>query len=164
MEHTEEDERYDSSPGFDVFVDDRDSNKNDYEHEVAGERYANGPYVEYDGGDSVDYGLNYIDSECYEREFCGFDSACYPVDSFYLDRFKEHDTVIKLGHIPHDRINLENSTFEEYDRGSSILQTLSALQQMLPLIISTLRLDIARREGPKSLSELLNLGGKGTIL
>jgi zinc finger CCCH domain-containing protein 11 len=116
MEHAEQDERRDSSPGFDVLVDDRDSNKNDLGHELAGKRDANGPYVEYDGGDSVGCGLSYLDSECYEREFFGFDSSCYPVDSFYVDRFKEHDTVSTLGHIPLDRIKLEKSSFEEWQK------------------------------------------------
>jgi zinc finger CCCH domain-containing protein 11 len=97
MEHAEQDEQCDSSPGFDVLVDDRDSNKNDFGHQLAAERDANGPYVEYDGGDSVGYGLDCLDSECYEHEFFGFDSACYQVDSFYLDRLKEHDTVNTLG-------------------------------------------------------------------
>jgi zinc finger CCCH domain-containing protein 11 len=116
MEHAEQDEQCDSSPSFDVLVDDRDSNKNDFGHQLAAERDANGPYVEYDGGDSVGYGLDCLDSECYEHEFFGFDSACYQVDSFYLDRLKEHDTVSTLGHIPHNRIKLEKSTFDEYGR------------------------------------------------
>jgi hypothetical protein len=89
MEHAEQDEQRDSSPSFDVLVDDRDSNKNDFGHQLAGERDVNGPYVEYDGGDSVGYGLDCLDLECYEHEFFGFDSACYPVDSFYPDRLNK---------------------------------------------------------------------------
>jgi zinc finger CCCH domain-containing protein 11 len=116
MEHADQDEQCDSSPGFDVLVDDNDSNKNDLGHQLAGKRDANGPYVEYDGGDSIGYGLSYLDSEGYEREFFDFDSACYPVDSFYVDRLKEHDTVSTLGHIPLDRIKPENFSFEEYGR------------------------------------------------
>ncbi|KAK3137376.1 hypothetical protein QOZ80_5BG0451480 [Eleusine coracana subsp. coracana] len=116
MEHVEQDEERDSSPGFDVLVDDMNSNKNDLEHQLARERDVNGPYVEYDAGDSVGYDLDYLDSECYEQEFFDFDSACHSVDSFYLDRFKEHDTVTTLGHMPLNSINPEKSLFEEYDR------------------------------------------------
>ncbi|GJM94757.1 hypothetical protein PR202_ga11433 [Eleusine coracana subsp. coracana] len=116
MEHAEQDEERDSSPGFDVLVDDRNSNKNDLEYQLAGERDVDGPYVEYDGEDSVGYDLDYLDPECYEQEFFGFDSACHSVNSFYLDRFKEHDTVTTLGHMPLNSINPEKSLFEEYDR------------------------------------------------
>ncbi|TVU17298.1 hypothetical protein EJB05_33319 [Eragrostis curvula] len=118
MEHTEQDEWRDSSPDFDVIVDDRETNKNDLEHhQLAGERGANGPYVKYDGGDSVGYGLDYLDSDCYEQDFCGFDSVCNPVGSFYLDHFKEQNTMATSGPLPDNRINLAVSTFEdEYGR------------------------------------------------
>ncbi|KAL6897892.1 hypothetical protein ACP4OV_006851 [Aristida adscensionis] len=120
MDHTEEDECGDSSPGFDVLVDDEPSNKSDLELQLAQERDADVLYVKYDdGGDSVGYGLDYLHSECYEQGIYDFDSSCYAVSSFNLDHlagFNEHDSVITLGHIPQNGINLAKSTFEEYGR------------------------------------------------
>ncbi|KAL6607754.1 hypothetical protein ACP70R_040817 [Stipagrostis hirtigluma subsp. patula] len=116
MEHIEQDEWRDSSPGFDVLVDDKPSNKNDLELQLPQETDANVLCVKYDGGDSIGYGPDYLDSEFCEQGFYSFDPSCYPVSSFYLDHpggFEDHDSVTTWGHISHGRINLAKSSLED---------------------------------------------------
>ncbi|WVZ96750.1 hypothetical protein U9M48_042351 [Paspalum notatum var. saurae] len=114
MEHTEQDVSRDSSPGFDVLVDDGLSNQIDLEHQSAQERNTEVLHVKYRIGDSIGYGLDYHDAEYMEQGLHGFEHGCY-LD--YLEGVQGHDCVTTFGHIAHNnRINPTNPSCEDQDK------------------------------------------------
>ncbi|KAG8067328.1 hypothetical protein GUJ93_ZPchr0005g14921 [Zizania palustris] len=102
MDHTEQDERRDSSHGFDVLVDDCLSYKSDLEHQLAKERVDKVLNAEYDVGDPVQYDMYYHDSEYYnyEQEWCAFDDRHGCAYLGHTVGVQEHESEITLGHIP----------------------------------------------------------------
>lgn len=114
MEHAEPDISRDSSPGFDVLVNDGLSNKIDFEHQSTQEGDPEVLHVKHHIGDSVVYDLDYHDAEYMEQGLRGFEHGSY-LD--YLERLQGHDCVItsgESGHILHNRINLVNPSYEEH--------------------------------------------------
>uniref|UniRef100_A0A0D9WDD0 C3H1-type domain-containing protein n=1 Tax=Leersia perrieri TaxID=77586 RepID=A0A0D9WDD0_9ORYZ len=93
MDHIEQDECRDSSPGFDVLVDDCLSNNNDLEHQLTTERGNKVLHAEYGIRDPVLYNMYYHDPEYYN-----YDRQAY----LYLGHphgAQEHGSEITLGHI-----------------------------------------------------------------
>ncbi|OEL26538.1 Zinc finger CCCH domain-containing protein 34 [Dichanthelium oligosanthes] len=111
MEHAEQDESRDSSPGFDVLVDDGHSNKIDFEHQLAQERDTELLNMKHYIGDTVVYGLDYHDAEYQEQGLSDFERGCY---LNYPEGAQGHGFFTTLGHIPHSRIDLVKSTSEEH--------------------------------------------------
>nr|CAB3460388.1 unnamed protein product [Digitaria exilis] len=122
MEHAEQDESRESSPGFDVLVDDGLPNKIGREHQLAQERDADVLNVKHHIGDPVVYGLDYHDSEYQEQGFSDFERGCYPN---YLEGVQGHDYVTTFGHIPHSRLDLVKSTSKEH--GKNVLDPISLM-------------------------------------
>ncbi|KAM0853549.1 hypothetical protein ACQ4PT_050998 [Festuca glaucescens] len=116
LEDTEQDESHDSSPGFDVLVDDGLSNKNDLEQQLAQKRDAQVLHTKYDFGDPVCYDQDYYDSQCYGQAFCGFDDQHGYFYLSHLEGVQDHDTETILGHVPHNGRNLARSSSDEYGK------------------------------------------------
>ncbi|CAL5096827.1 unnamed protein product [Urochloa decumbens] len=113
MEHAEQDESRDSSPGFDVLVDDGLSNKIDLEHQLAQERDTEVLSVNHYIGDPVAYGLDYHDAEYQELGLHNFEHGCY---LNYLDGVQAYEHSNCLGHIARSRLDLVESTSEEHGK------------------------------------------------
>nr|CAB3464110.1 unnamed protein product [Digitaria exilis] len=122
MEHAEQDESRDSSPGFDVLVDDGLPNKIGSEHQLTQERDADGLNVKHYIGDPVVCGLDYHDAEYQEQGFSDFERGCY---LNYLEEVLGHDYVTTFGYIPHSRLDLVKPTSEE--RGKNVLDPISLM-------------------------------------
>ncbi|KAM0853552.1 hypothetical protein ACQ4PT_050999 [Festuca glaucescens] len=116
LEDTEQDESRDSSPGFDVLVDDGLSNKNNLEQQLAQKRDAQVLHAKYDFGDPVCYDQDYYDSQCYGQAFCGFDDQHGYLYLSHLEGVQDHDTETTLGHVPHNGRNLARSSSDEYGK------------------------------------------------
>ena len=116
MEDTEQDECRDSSPGFDVLVDDGLSNKNDLEQQLAQKRDSQVLHTKYDIGDPVCYDRDYYDSQYYGQAFCGFDDQHAYLYLNHLEGVQDHDTETTLGHVPCNRGNLVRPTSDEYGK------------------------------------------------
>ncbi|RCV16010.1 hypothetical protein SETIT_3G102900v2 [Setaria italica] len=110
MEHAEQDESRDSSPGFDVLVDDGLPNKIDLEHQLAQERGTDVLNVENYIGDPVVYGLDYHNAEYQEQGLSDFERGCY------LEGVHGHSCLTTLRHIPHIRSDHVNSNSEEHGK------------------------------------------------
>ncbi|XP_047094469.1 zinc finger CCCH domain-containing protein 34-like [Lolium rigidum] len=116
LEDTEQDESRDSSPGFDVLVDDGLSNKNDLEQQLTQKRDAQVLHVKYDFGDPACYDQDYYDSQCYGQAFCGFDNQHSYLYFSHLEGVQDHDTETTSGHVPHNGRNLVRSSSDEYGK------------------------------------------------
>ena len=111
IEHAEQDISRDSSPGFDVLVDDGLSNMIDLEHQSTQERDTEVLHVKHRVGDSIVYGLDYHDAEYNEQGLHGFEhGSCLD----YFEGVQGHDCLTTSGHILHNRINLVNPSCEEH--------------------------------------------------
>lgn len=113
MEDTMQDGSHDSSPGFDVLVDDSLSYKNDLEQQLAQKEDAQVVHVKYDIGDPVCYDRDFYNSQYDGQAFCSFDDQ-----HGYLSHFEgvqDQDIETNLGHTPHSRRKLAWSTSDEYD-------------------------------------------------
>ncbi|KQK07262.1 hypothetical protein BRADI_2g34167v3 [Brachypodium distachyon] len=116
MEHSEQDDCRDSSPGFDVLVDDGGLNKNDLGLQLARKRDVQVLHAKYDIGVPNCYDQDYYDSLYYGQAFGGFDGQ----DGYFylgdLEGVQEHDIGTTLGHIPSNRVKLVGSASDEYDK------------------------------------------------
>ncbi|XP_052156919.1 zinc finger CCCH domain-containing protein 34 [Oryza glaberrima] len=114
MDHTEQDER-DSSPGFDVLVDDCLSNKSDLEHQLTTESDNKVLHAEYGIRDPVLYDMYYHDPEYYnyEPEFCGLDDRQGYLYLCQPNGAHEHESEITLGHLLPQNTEV---TSDEFDR------------------------------------------------
>ncbi|CAL4902703.1 unnamed protein product [Urochloa decumbens] len=113
MEHAEQDESRDSSPGFDVLVDDGLPNKIDLEHQLAQERDNEVLNVNHYIGDPVAYGLDYHDAEYQELGLHNFEHGCY---LNYRDGVQAYEHSTCLGHIARSRLDLVESASEEHGK------------------------------------------------
>uniref|UniRef100_A0ACD5TKX8 Uncharacterized protein n=1 Tax=Avena sativa TaxID=4498 RepID=A0ACD5TKX8_AVESA len=116
MEETEQDEDRDSSPGFDVLVNDGLSNKNDLEQQLAQKRDAQVLHAKHNIGGPVCYDLDYYDSQYYGQAFCGFDDQHGYLYLSRLEGVQDHDTGTTLGHVPHNSRNIVRSSSDEYGK------------------------------------------------
>lgn len=114
MEDAEQDESRDSSPGFDVLVDDVLSNKNDLEKQLAQKRDAQVLHAKYDIVDPVCYDRDYYDSWYYGQAFCSFDDQHGYLS--HPEGVQDPDGETTLGHIAHNTRKLVRPDSDEYDR------------------------------------------------
>jgi hypothetical protein len=110
---SEQDGSRESSPGFDVLVDDGLPNKIDLGHQLAQERDNDVLNAENYIGDPVVYGLDYHDAEYQEQELGDFERGCY---LSYLEGVQGHGCFTALGHIPHIRSDHVTSSSEEHGK------------------------------------------------
>ena len=113
MEHAEQDESRDSSPGFDVLVDDGLVDEIDLEHQLAQERDTEVLNAKHYTGDPIVCGLDYHDAEYQEQGLSDFEQGCY---LNYLEGVQGHDCFTTLGHIPCSRLDLVKSTSEGHGK------------------------------------------------
>ncbi|PUZ64245.1 hypothetical protein GQ55_3G128700 [Panicum hallii var. hallii] len=113
MEHAEQYESRDSSPGFDVLVDDGLLDEIDLEHQLAQERDTEVLNVKHYIGDPTVCALDYHDAEYQEQGLSVFERSCY---LNYLEGVQGHDCFTTLGHIPHSRLDIVKSNSEEHGK------------------------------------------------
>lgn len=110
IEHSEDTSR-DSSPGFDVLVDDGLSSKIDLEHQSTQERDTEVLHLKHHVGDSIGYSLDYHDAEYNEQGLHGFEHGSF---LNYFEGFQGHGCMTTSGHILHNTTNLVNPSCEEH--------------------------------------------------